>query len=359
MSLLLHGLADRLESDIRGRCLTPGHKYLTAEESALMLGTSVATANRALKILAERDIVVRRRNCGTFVGPAMQSDTVLEERKSVSILGPAFSRLDGSVRFDLLIQGIMASIPSVGDVRIGYVPSEAGLAYVKRFIEADLSSGTLAGVVAISCPRDVYRFLGECGSPLVVMGSLYPDQPYHSIDPDERAAGRMLVSYLIERGHRKLAVFSDSESCPGDNHFRDGTQEALTTANFPASALLWRAPGTEAAVLRAQVEEILAMPERPTGIVVKLSSWADNIAAIVQECGLRVPEDVEIVFKGYAVGEAGRSTFPHACPSISYRQTAELAGRMLANQYEHRPNESRTSIIPYEMRQSPHVGVVD
>jgi hypothetical protein len=358
MSSALIDLAKRLETDIRRRCLTPGHKYLTAEESAKMLGTSVATANRALRLLAEQEVVVRRRNSGTFVGPAIQGVAV-DEVQTVSILAPARMKLDGSVRFDLIIQGVLANLPDVVDVRVSYVPAENALAFVRNIIEPERDSGRLAGVVAISCSRDVYRYLGENDFPMVVMGSLYPDQPYPSIDADERAAGQMLTSYLIERGHRRLAMFSDSEFCPGDNYFRDGVSDALTSSNFPHNALLWRTPGPDPTVLRAQVEEVLAMPERPTGVVVKLPKWADEIAAIVEERGLSVPKDVEIVFKGFAVGEAGKSAFPHVRPNVSYRTIAEIAGKMLAIVRQQAPLDERTVVIPYEMRRSPDLGVVD
>jgi DNA-binding LacI/PurR family transcriptional regulator len=324
-----------------------------------MLGTSVATANRALRILAERDIVVRRRNSGTFVGPAIESDEPVSQQAIVSIIAPERMRTDGSIRFDLIIQGILASFPHVADVRIGYVPNEGGVASAKRLIEPIRQAGQLAGVIAISLSRYIYRYLGESGCPLVVMGSLYSDQPYYSIDADEREAGRMLVNHLIERGHKKLAVFSDSEYCPGDNFFRDGVNESLTAANRSPSTLIWRTPGTDPAVLRAQLVELLTMPERPTGIVVKLPRWADEIAEIVQQRGLRVPDDIEIVFKGFAMGEAGKSKFPHACPSFPYRQIAGMVGQMLATQYERRPTDALAVVVPYEMRQSPQVGVVD
>src|SRR5262245_14351414 len=130
MSSALLQLAKRLETDIRRRCLTPGHKYLTAEESAKMLGTSVATANRALRLLAEQEVVVRRRNSGTFVGPAVQGGAV-EEVQTVSILAPARSKLDGPVRFDLIIQGVLSNLPDVADVRISYVPTENSVPFVR------------------------------------------------------------------------------------------------------------------------------------------------------------------------------------------------------------------------------------
>src|SRR5689334_5138591 len=102
MSNALLDFAKRLETDIRRRCLTPGHKYLTAEESAKMLGTSVATANRALRLLADQEVVVRRRNSGTFVGPAVHHGAE-QELQSVSVVAQANMRLEGALRVDLII----------------------------------------------------------------------------------------------------------------------------------------------------------------------------------------------------------------------------------------------------------------
>jgi DNA-binding LacI/PurR family transcriptional regulator len=111
--------------------------------------------------------------------------------------------------------------------------------------------------------------------------------------------------------------------------------------------------------MRAQLNDVLSLPERPTAIAVKLPKWADDIAAMVKARGLRVPDDVEIAFKGFALGEAGKSAFPHVCPSVPYRQIAATAGQMLASVREHVPLENRSVVIPYEMRQSPAIGVVD
>lgn len=350
-------LARELETDIRRRCLSPGHKYLTAEEGAKLFGTSVATANRAMQLLAEREVVVRRRNSGTFVGPALEAVTV-GSVQTVSILAPASTRMNGAMRFDLLIQGIVASMPDVEDVRVSYVPAEGSVTFVQKLLEPARDSGGLMGVIAISSPREVYRYLGENNYPLVVLGSLYPDQPYPSIDTDEHGAGQMLTNYLVQRGHRRLAVFSDSESQPGDNLFRDGVSEVLTSAKLPHNALIWRTPGHDPSVLRAQATDLLSMREIPTGILVKLPHLADDIAGIIQEHGLRVPEDIEIVFKGLGLGETERSAFPYACPNMLSRKFAELVGQMLARVRQGSLLEQRTVIIPYQMCESPEIGVV-
>lgn len=348
MSATLQDFAQRLETDIRRRGLVPGSRYLTAEESARLLGTSVATANRVLRMLAEQEIVVRRRNSGTFVGPAATQPGTAEVH-TVSLLVPVSRLTQGPLRFDLMIEGILAALPDVADVRVSYVPPQGSVEFVRSLLESVRDSGQLAGVVAISCPRDVYRYLGENQYPLVVIGSLYSDQPYPSIDTDEHQAGRLLVEYLVARGHHRMALFSDSEDSPGDHYFHDGVSEALTAAKMPHNALVLRAPGLDPAVLAAQMHELLSAADHPTGIIVKLPQWADEMEALVAECGLRVPEDVEVVFRDVAVVDPGKSEFPHARPGISIREFAGLAGRMLASVRRGEPLAEQTIKVPYEM----------
>jgi len=348
MSVSVNELAQRLEHDIRSRGLAPGHRYLTGEESARLLGTSIATANRALQVLAERDLVVRRRASGTFVGPAMTRTDVTNVR-TVSILVPASEKSYSTLRLDPLVEGLLSNMNDVSDVRVSYVPSDGDVDFVRSLLEPVSASGQLAGVVAVSCSYDVYRYLGDSEYPLVVMGSLYPGQSHPSIDTDERQAGYLLANYLIERGHRRLAMLSNSETCPGDHHFHDGVSEALTEAKMPHNALVLRAPGPNLAVLRGQVTELMQMAERPTGVMVRLPRWADEVATLVRSHGLDVPKDVEVVFKAFAGGEINNSGFSHVRPSMPYREMAQLVGRMLSQSRQRLPLEQRTVVLSYEM----------
>src|SRR6185312_4013926 len=65
-------LAEFVARDIQARGLKPGDRYLTTAEIGEQFDVSYATAHRALNILADRDMVIRRQNRGTFVGPRME-----------------------------------------------------------------------------------------------------------------------------------------------------------------------------------------------------------------------------------------------------------------------------------------------
>ena len=352
MSTTLKGLARRLERDIRNRGLLPGHRYLTGEESALLLGTSVATANRALRILAENQIVVRQRSTGTVVGPAVASESAASDlRTVVSILVPARERTYRTFRLDPLIESLTAEMSDVVDVRLSYVPVEGDLKFVRNLIEGTVGTDKPAGVIAVSCSFEVYQYLGESGCPFVVSGSVYPGQSYPSVDTDERQAGSVLARYLMQRGHRRIAVLSHSEAGPGDHHFHDGLSEALTEAQMPHNSTLLRTPGTSRAVLRAQVKELLEMTDRPTGFIVRLSRWAREVAEVVRAEGLRVPQDVEIVCESCDWCDSEGLEFPHVRPKMRHEEISQLLGHMLAQIRQHASLEQPTVMVPYEMCQ--------
>src|ERR1700754_1794536 len=66
-------LAKQLELDIRRRRLRQGDAYLTADGASALLGISRMMANRALNVLANRQLLVRHRSRGTFIGPAAEA----------------------------------------------------------------------------------------------------------------------------------------------------------------------------------------------------------------------------------------------------------------------------------------------
>lgn len=350
MSVMLQQLAEKLERDIRGRGLLPGNKYQTGEEIARNLGTSVATANRALKLLAEQDIVVRTHRSGTFVGPALARKKNTDIRM-VTILCPASERISRTISLDPLIEGLLSNMPDVADVRVGYVPVEGDVDFVRDLLEPYQSEGRVAGVVAISCSYPVYQYLGEANYPLVVMGSLYPGQSMPSIDSDERQCGYLLTKYLLDRGHRRLALLSPSESRPGEHHFHDGVSEALTDAKLPHDALLLRTPRPEAELLSAEVHNLLAQTEPPTGFIVKIAHWVPYVSSAIRQKGFQVPGEIDVVSRS-SIGGSEDEVGCVLRPSASNREVAQLVGRMLAKSRQHIPLEQNTIVVPFEFSHS-------
>ena len=150
-------LATRLESDMRRRGLVLGDQYLTAAEAGHKFGVSLTTANRAMQVLANRDVLVRQRSRGSFVGPAVEGSGGVEH-KTLHVLMFDTRRRPPRLSYNDLLDGVSERV-SVASLKFTRVPEEGCVQFVKKTIEHDIQSGVLFGVVAIGFPREVYRYL--------------------------------------------------------------------------------------------------------------------------------------------------------------------------------------------------------
>ena len=269
-----------------------------------MLGTSISKANRVLQRLAKQEIVIRRRSSGTFVGPAMSEPSV-PGIHSVTVLYPS----DGDAKPESLMSAVTEAMPDVAEVRFIRVPRKDDVEFVHGLLEPIRLAGQLAGVVSISCSRDVYAYLGENDYPLVVMGTLFPGQSYPSIDTDEYQAGVLTAQYLVERGHTRLALISKATR-PGDNFFHDGVSDA--NGGQPAAQRV-AATHTRTRRRRSKRTGSRALRDRSLshGIHTADSGMGGHRG---RRCGAArdcaVPEDIEIVFQqGSALGHAEKTRF--------------------------------------------------
>ena len=340
-------LADRLEQDIRSRGLRHGDRYLTAVEAGHMLGVSKTTADRAMRILTGSGVLRRRRNRGSYIGAAVNMESHVPLRVICGLMPESAKEVFNP---GLLMEGICGQISHGGQV-FSHVPRRGAVEHVREVLKYATSGGALAGVVAISCPGEVYTFLAECGMTTVVLGSLYPGDPMlPSVDADHRHSGRLLTRWLIDQGHRRIALMNPTEVRPGENDFFDGISEVLTEAELPHNALVVRAVPHEAERFGAAVREVLGLLNRPTAFIARYQHHAEIISAVATELGLAVPEDVQIVFRSQSAVSAEQSAHPHTQPVKGLEQIGAQIGDMLGQLAEGRPVDEQRVVIPVELQ---------
>lgn len=340
-------LAKRLELDLQARGYRPGDRYRTSVDAGRYLGISPATAHRAMELLVRRGLLSRRQGAGTFVGSSMQSAKKLGVR-TIFILMEERQRSVTNIVLDDIVQAVVEAFPAAG-VQFSFLPEHAGVEYVRAVITPAHEAGQFAGVVAISCPRDVYRFLAEIKVPLVVMGSLYPDQrDIPSLDMDHRQAGRMLASHLVGRGHRQLAMLTTGGGRPGDEYFYDGLSDALTEARLPHNALTIRTFSHDFDAFDAKVRELLDSPNRPTGWICASDKLVNSICRTAASLGLTVGKDLEVVFQdeGQSNLSSEQRAMTHAQPHVNFRDMANMVADLLRKQADGQPLVERRIIIP-------------
>ena len=339
-------LAYRLEQDIRSRNLSCGDRYLTAIEAGHMLGVSKTTADRAMRLLTKKALLRRRQNRGSYIGSAIDMKPSAPLRVICGLLPESFK---GLFHYGLLMQGVCNSETGVNQM-VNFVPKHDSAENVRGVLKYATSGSKIAGVVAISCPRDVYAFLADSGLPTVVLGSFYPGDPsLPSVDTDHRESGRLLTQLLLDRGHRRIALMNPTESRAGENDFFDGVSEVLSQAQLPHNALVVRSVPHEDEPFSAAVREVLSLPDRPAAFIARYQHHAELIGSVTSEMGLSVPDDVQIVFRGQAEQQAQQSAYPHAVPEMRLEQIGALIGDMLNKISEDLPLERPRVVIPVEL----------
>jgi hypothetical protein len=354
-------LAQRLEQDIYRRGLVPNEKYLSTRQVGQLFGVSLSVAAQAMQLLVDEDKLVRRDRSGTFVGPGARGKE-LRRVKVVYVLMPEERANYSLVPLDLLIDSLShpdqepGAVPEPYSVQFAFLPKDEELAYLKNLMAPMRANWDLCGVVAISCSREIYRFLHQEKVPLVVLGSLDHDmQEIASIDADHFACGRLLAQYLFEKGHERIALWGISNGRPGDHQFLDGIAEAMTEADKPANSLIARLCPNDLGTLRAQSLATLSSSEhRPTGIICRGERMLNLVLPIVEQLGLRVPEDVEVVYETFSTTHIGHVPYPCVETSQPFEEIARQISSMLRRQRTEMELDIEHVRVPVKVRVAKH-----
>ncbi len=309
-------LAFRIERDIRSRGLSPGDPYLTAQEAADLFGVSRTTCNRALHLLAERNVVNRRRNSGTFVGPNVQSQASTLVR-SVYVLMSSDRPIRESLR-NALINSVWSELPDV-DLHFARLPAGNEVRYSKELLHSAAERGQLTGVIAASCPLDVLQLLSQQKAPVVVIGSVDPtNDKLASVDGDERQAGQLLAQHMLGQGHKQFAVLMSEMWRSGDHLFLDGVQRVLQDARLSIGALCVRGIPDNPHVFRQQVRQLLGEVNGKLAVICQNPSFASLFEQMQHD-------EPELQWSRVAIAFNADTQLPQPAPQYpcSYQQDSD------------------------------------
>lgn len=199
--------------------------------------------------------------------------------------------------------------PIFGDFIAG-----AGEAYARQGYEMILS------IVDDSAEEQVYRGLKSRKSVdgIVVHGPLINDPripllveldlpfavhgrssnctlPYTWLDVTNRRAFERATAYLIELGHRRIALINGIEIMDFAYRRRAGYEDALTAAGIPIDPALMRSDEMTEDYGCISTRALLAMPDPPTAILCSSMIPALGVRRALDEAGLRMGHDVSVI----------------------------------------------------------------
>jgi DNA-binding LacI/PurR family transcriptional regulator len=297
-------MAEKVVDDIRDRGLVAGDRYLTAEEARCNFQVGKGLINDALKILADRQVLIRKRRAGTFIGPrfAIESDSQVADDQP----GPALEVVHVLIPMDYyrskvmpsgtFVEALTEAIPGVS-VQLHHIADADTDVYARNLLaQLKAKGGRREGLVLLRSSRETQVAVQDSGLPAVAFGSTYPDvKRLCSVDPDQEQAGRIAAEVALQRGHERFALIMRNHWRRGDNLLMDGFAKVLGEAGVGIDRLSIVSSPEAFEVIEHDVAALLAQDNHPTALVCRSRFHAEAAIRGIRDRGLEPGKDVLVI----------------------------------------------------------------
>lgn len=189
----------------------------------------------------------------------------------------------------------------------GEVYARAGYEMVLRVVaDADepgayrslIGRGAVDGVIVHAPKIDDGRIglLAELGVPFVVHGRTSGSQtPYSWVDMNNQRAFRRATEFLIDLGHKRIALINGLEWMDFANRRRNGYLQALEQAGLAPDPALMRSDEMSEPYGYRAAREMMRLPDPPTAYLASSMLVAYGLRRALVDQGLRLGRDVSVV----------------------------------------------------------------
>lgn len=272
----------------------------TLKTIAFMTGLAVTTVSRALKDAPDigEDTKRRVQLVARQVGYRPNRAGVRLRTGKTSVISLILNTDDQLMGFisDIIygVSGELASTP-YHLILTPYSGRDDPMDPVRYVVETRSADGVIISQTQPDDPR--VKYLAERGFPFATHGrtDMGIEHPWH--DFDNFAFARLAVDRLIATGRRRLALLAPSPALTYHRHMTAGFTEGIVQGG--ATEVPFRTAWVDQPIeeIRRQAIQLLRRPVRPDGIVSGSGSATFALVNAVEECGLKLGADVDIVTK--------------------------------------------------------------
>ena len=200
-------------------------------------------------------------------------------------------------------------------------------------------------LIPVESSLELLRAMAREGLPSVLIDMQYDGTGLNCIAVDNYGGGYLATEHLLQSGYRDIAILCGSNWMPVSRDRLAGYQAALQDWGIPIHPE-WIVPGLGFNEETGQyaMRTLLQADRRPRAVFAASDLIAFGAMAVLDQVGLRVPED--IVFVGFDDIPAAASFRP---PLTTMHQPLEVMGRLAA--------EHLCSLIAGETDELLHVTV--
>ncbi|MGQ9778671.1 MAG: LacI family DNA-binding transcriptional regulator [Bacillota bacterium] len=295
----------------------------TIMEVARAAGVSKSTVSRVLNGVPVSEETRRRVEAAiealNFKPNAQARGLSLRRSHLVGVVVPEIAR----IFYGEVLEGIESALAETGFEMI--VCSTRNRQGRELSLTRLLWSKRVDGLILVTprefSPRALKALKGEI--PVVLVDGT--SDSFSSISVDNFAGGFMATEHLLRLGHRRIGLILGPDTQESHQRLR-GYKKALEEYHCRFSPELVRSGDYLFASGFAAMEELLALPERPTAVFATSDLMAIGALKAAEAHGIKIPEELALV--GFDDIEAARWTSP-ALTTIRQplRQLGEMGGR--------------------------------
>ncbi|MBD8836778.1 LacI family DNA-binding transcriptional regulator [Paenibacillus sp. FSL K6-4396] len=222
----------------------------------------------------------------------------------------------------------------------------------KDYVDAILSTRVDGVLFAPAGDRSLTHLkqLQERHIPFVFLDRTVPGITSDVIAGDSREGAIELIRYLVQLGHRRIALVNGSSEVSTARLREEGYIEGMREVGVDIDPELVLRTGYRDFSDEEGLDQLLSQPEKPTAIFAANNMLAIGVIRLLRKRGLRVPEDISVVcFDDLDLASAFDPFLTVAAqPAYDF---GFQGVQMLIDRIEGKaPSEAQTVILPSELR---------
>lgn len=340
-------LALALEDDIRRRGLRPGDRYLTASEAVKHFKASEMSVHRAMQLLAEKNLLVRQRGAGTFVGSNfdLRQDQWCPLQVIHVVMSMDCQRI-ATLPAELLVDRLGNAIPDAV-VEVHYVPDYDSLRHLDRIVSRiGGENESKEALILIRSSRSMQLYVQNSGLPAIVFGGVFSDvKKLSSVDVDQFAIGKLMARYVLNAGGKRLALLMRDDWRHGDNVMFSGVTQELGRGGIGCESFIVRSIPPDNDHIAEEVRQLMSQVDAPEALMCRTHMYA--AAADQALRSLNLEDTVLLVAGGGRKPIAPR--YAYVAPEVDEEDQVEMLGRMLLDQIAKETPHVENRVIPVHM----------
>jgi LacI family transcriptional regulator len=273
-------------------------KKPTIYDVAKHAGVSITTVSRILnapdKVNSEtREKVLVAIDALGFVPKAEARARALQHTGRIGVISPFFT----APSFMQRLRGIAETLSPKNYELVVYTVDSND--HLEGYLSSLPLTGNLDGLIILSLPVDdaKVRRLIDHGLPTVLVE--YPHPNLNCVEIDDAEGGYMATTYLLGKGHRRIAFLGDTDlpeySIHPVNLRLSGFRRALKEARIKLPDTFVRLAPYSQEQTRKVAKELLNLPEPPTAIFAATDFQALGVLKAARQLDINVPEQLAVI----------------------------------------------------------------